>query len=294
MNHDLTLVHPTHLEPSTLDAAMDVLRTAEARAGEARRSDSGRAYRLPFETSTPEPLETLERTLRSTLDVRGVDFAIQATDRPRPRLLVADMESTVIANEMLDELADWVGKRAEVAEITERAMNDELDFHAAIRERVALLGGLAVGVLEEAAERMTIDPGAQALVDTLGRHGVRTVLCSGGFGFFAGRVAECLGFDAWRANTFEIVDGHLTGRVVEPILDRDAKVETLRHHCAELGIEPAAATAVGDGANDLPMLHLAGLGVAFHAKPAVLEAAQSSIRHGDLSTLGYFMGFDGT
>ena len=261
----------------------------------------------PFDPLSPRGERAGVRgALRPLLDEAKVDLALFRPDpapadpgdphrasRPqrRKKLLVADMESTVIGNEMLDELADWVGEGQRIAEITARAMNGELDFRQALRQRVGLLAGLSAEVLDQAAERIRIDPGAATLVATLRHHGVRTVLCSGGFTVYTGRIAEQLGFDTHSANRLEIREGKLTGAVLDPILDRDAKVATLRRHCAELGIGPEDVVAVGDGANDLPMLELAGLGVAFHAKPAVLAAAQNSICHGDLSALLYYQGY---
>lgn len=267
--------------PADSSSDSDPLSPREGRAGprgalqpllDQARVDMAWFHHGPDQSSDSDPYETSRRERRK-------------------KLLVADMESTVIRNEMLDELAAWVGQEQRIAEITARAMNGELDFHQALRERVGLLAGLSAEVLDEAAEKIEIDPGAATLVATLRHHGVRTVLCSGGFTYYTGRMVELLGFDAHGANRLEIVDGKLSGGVLEPILDRDAKVATLRGHCAELGIGPEAVVAVGDGANDLPMLRLAGLGVAFHAKPAVLAAARYSIRHGDLSALLYYQGY---
>lgn len=218
------------------------------------------------------------------------DWVIQGeAGRPR-RLLVADMESTVIHNEMLDELADAIGRRQDMAAITARAMNDELDFEEALRQRVSWLAHLPCEALDRAAESIVIDAGAATLVATLKHLGVRTVLASGGFTFFAQPIADRLGFDACSANVLAIDDGCLTGEVVPPILDRQAKVRILKEHCEELGITPRQVVAVGDGANDLPMLQMAGLGVAYHGKPRVAAAAPANIRHGRLDTLLFFLG----
>jgi phosphoserine phosphatase len=215
---------------------------------------------------------------------------VSATER-RKKLLVADMESTIIENEMLDELADFVGARDHVAEITRRAMNGELDFAAAVRERVALLKGLPEETLVKAMMRVRIMPGAQALVATMRAHGAYAALVSGGFTWFTGRIKEQLGFDSHQANELIVLGRHIMGRVREPILGREAKEAALRTLAAERGLTPANAVAVGDGANDLPMLKAAGLGVAFHAKPAVAAEATVRVDHGDLTTLLYLQGY---
>lgn len=201
------------------------------------------------------------------------------------------MESTVIENEMLDELAQLVGAGEKVAAITARAMNGELDFRAALRERVGLLADLDASVLERCRGRIRIDSGARVLVATLKAHGVVTALVSGGFLCFAEPVAEELGFEHVQANRLELDSGRLTGRVLEPILDRDAKVQALEGLCRQYGLDRSEAVAIGDGANDLAMLGAAGFGVAYHGKPIVAEAAPQRIDAGDLSTLLYFLGY---
>lgn len=233
----------------------------------------------------------VEEEVREAARVAAVDLAVQPAGDRRKRLLVADMESTMIRNEMLDELADFAGVGPQVEEITARAMHGELDFASSLRQRTALVAGLPVATLEEALGRVEIEPGAGTLVATMAAHGATTALVSGGFGFFVGRIGKRLGVDSYRANELEIEDGRLTGRVVEPILDRDAKVVALGDYCRQLGVEPEAAVTVGDGANDLAMLRAAGLGVAYHAKPQVAAAARFNVRHGDLRTLLYFQGY---
>jgi phosphoserine phosphatase len=210
----------------------------------------------------------------------------------RKRLLVADMDSTIISVECIDELADFAGKRAQVAAITERAMRGELDFPSALRERALMLAGLDEQVLADAfADRVRLNPGARTLVTTMRAHGAVTALVSGGFTYFTSRVRALAGFDLDRANTLEIADGKLAGRVGEPILGADAKLAALQELTAKHGLAPADTLAVGDGANDLPMIRAAGLGVAYRAKPVVSAAAQARINHADLTGLLYLQGY---
>ncbi|TCP39759.1 phosphoserine phosphatase SerB [Rhodovulum marinum] len=227
-------------------------------------------------------------------DLQGecVDLAIQPAKGRRKRLLIADMDSTMIGQECIDELAAEAGIGPRVAEITARAMNGELDFEGALRERVALLAGLDAGVIDRVlSTRITYTPGGRELIATMKAHGGHCVLVSGGFTNFAARVAADLGFDDHQANTLLVQDGRLTGEVAEPILGREAKVAALKAVSARLGISPAEAMAVGDGANDLGMLGLAGAGVALHAKPAVAAECDLRINHGDLTALLYLQGY---
>ncbi|MGD9614917.1 MAG: phosphoserine phosphatase SerB [Alphaproteobacteria bacterium] len=235
--------------------------------------------------------EAADRAARAAVGAAPIDIVVQPLDGRRKRVLVADLESTIIENEMLDELADFIGMRAPVAEITRRAMNGELDFAAALAERVALLRGLPVSVLDDAAKRIRMMPGARALVATSRAAGIRTALVSGGFAVFAEPVAASLGFDRVVANHLDIVGGRIAGTVRSPIVDRDAKRDALIALAAEDGIPMTAILAVGDGANDLPMLLAAGIGVAFRAKPAVAAAARWRIEHADLTALLYLQGY---
>ncbi|MGB8839564.1 MAG: phosphoserine phosphatase SerB [Aliidongia sp.] len=228
---------------------------------------------------------------RRMLGDRPVDVVAQPKAERRKRLLVADMESTLIRNEMLDELADYVGARAQVADITARAMNGELDFDGAVEARVALLAGLPASVLEDSAARIEVMPGAQALIATMRANGAATVLVSGGFRFFTRKVAGMLGIDAEFGNDLVIEAGKLTGQVTKPILGRQAKYDTLIRETAAAGLPLAASLAVGDGANDLDMILAAGLGIAFHAKPTVAARAKWRIEHGDLTALLYAQGY---
>jgi phosphoserine phosphatase len=210
----------------------------------------------------------------------------------RKKLLVADMDSTIIGCECIDELADFVGLKPKVAAITERAMRGELDFPSALRERVALLNGLPLDTLARVyAERVRLNPGARELTASMRAYGATTVLVSGGFTFFTQRVAAAAGFDINQGNIL-LDDGRaLSGSVKEPILGREAKLEALERNAARLGLSAADALAVGDGANDLDMITRSGLGVAYHAKPVVAAAAAASIVHGDLTGLLYLQGY---
>ncbi|MGI1662298.1 phosphoserine phosphatase SerB [Palleronia sp. KMU-117] len=221
-----------------------------------------------------------------------IDLVIQPAERRRKRALLADMDSTMIGQECIDELADMAGVGDRVKDITARAMNGELDFEGALRERVALLKGLDSAVIETVLrERITFTPGGRELIATMKAAGARAVLVSGGFTAFTAHVAEALGFDEHRANTL-LVDGHrLSGRVAEPILGREAKVAALHETAAALGVTPADVMAVGDGANDLGMLRLAGAGVALHAKPVVAAEVDRRINFGDLTALLYLQGY---
>jgi phosphoserine phosphatase len=220
-----------------------------------------------------------------------IDIVIQPSAGRRKRLLVADLESTIIENEMLEELADFLGLRAHVAEITRRAMNGEIDFAGALAERVALLRGLPETVLGEAASRIRLMPGARTLIATLRRHGVATALMSGGFTVFTEPVAAQLGFDRVVANQLDVADGKLAGTVSPPIVTGATKRDTLVALAGELGLPLGETLAVGDGANDLPMMDAAGFGIAFRAKPAVAAASRWRIDHGDLTALLYAQGY---
>jgi len=233
----------------------------------------------------------LEAAARAAIVDRPIDVVVQPAAGRKKRLLVADFESTIIENEMLEELADFLGMRAHVAEITRRAMNGEIDFVAALNERVALLRGLPASVLDEAASRIRLMPGAQTLIATLRRAGVYTALVSGGFTVFAEPVAARLGFDRVVANRLDIADGKLAGTLTPPIVTGATKRDTLLSLAAELGLARAETMAVGDGANDLPMLQEAGLGIAFRAKPAVAAASRWRIDHADLTALLYAQGY---
>lgn len=269
-------------------ALRDVLRALGCVVGEADWLAPGIACDLPFEGAEPE---TAEGVTREALGQAPFDVAAQPLAGRRKGLLIADMESTIIAEEMLDELAETLGIRDEIAAVTAAAMRGELDFESALEARVAKLAGMPVDVLEAAAERITLNPGARSLISTLARAGVPTALVSGGFTVFTGKVAVLCGFDSHQSNQLESAEGRLTGRVLKPILGREAKLEALRRLAREQGLDESGVCAVGDGANDLAMLRAAGLGVAYRAKPAVREAARFSLDHADLTGLLYMQGY---
>ncbi len=221
-----------------------------------------------------------------------IDMAVQPAQGRKKRLLIADMDSTMIEQECIDELADEAGVGARVAAITARAMNGEINFEDALRERVGLLAGLPEAVIASVLrDRITMMPGGATLVATMRANGAYCALVSGGFTAFAAPIAALLGFDHSRANLLLVQDGMLTGTVAEPILGRTAKAQTLHEISAQLGLSPFDAIAVGDGANDLGMLGLAGAGVALHAKPLVAAECDLRVTHGDLTALLFLQGY---
>jgi len=237
-------------------------------------------------------VRALREELDRALEGLAVDLAVQPSFGRRKRLFLADMDSTIIGCECLDELADFAGVKTQVAAITERAMRGEIDFDGALTERVAMLKGLPVSALQQCYdERVRLNPGARTVVQTLRANGARCVLVSGGFTFFTERVAAAAGFHQQRANRFVERGDVLTGKVETPILGREAKLQTLREEAQALEINLAAACVIGDGANDLAMIEAAGLGVAYRAKPVVAAQADARIDHADLTALLYFQGY---
>ena len=252
------------------------------------------SHDVACDLSLPEDLARAEaeQLLRDALGSEPVDIVVQQEAGRKKAILIADMDSTMIDQECIDELADEVGLKAHVAAITARAMRGEIAFEPALRERVALLKNLDLAVIDRiVANRITLASGARALVQTMRAHGAYSALVSGGFDVFTSRIAEKLGFHENRANRLIDADGRLAGEVAEPILGRVAKADALTEISARLGLTPADAIAVGDGANDLDMIRLAGTGVALHAKPAVAAEAKARIDHADLTALLYLQGY---
>ena len=291
MEHVLTVIAPpgsASLSRGQLEAAREAIRALGAIAGSPRWLKESEAADIPFDEIA---FEAAEAAARRALDGTALDLVAQDKAGRRKKLLVADMDSTIVVGETLDELAGLAGLKERIAAITARAMNGELDFAAALRERVAMLKGLPETALAETHARVAPMPGAAALVATMRAHGAYAALVSGGFRYFTGRVAASLGFDLDQGNDLVIEGGALAGRVAEPILDKDAKLATLRSLAASRHLTLAETLAVGDGANDLPMLQAAGLGVAYRAKPAVAAASRVRIDHGDLTALLWAQGY---
>jgi len=275
------------LDGTAIEAARTVLPSAEA----GNWLFEGVAADIPFSSS--DDIRAISERLRAALNGLRVDVVVQPRIARLKRLLLADMDSTMIGQECVDELADFAGLKAHVAAITERAMRGEIAFEPALRERVALLKGLPVSVIDEVLkDRITLTPGAVELVRTMRAHGAYTCLVSGGFTLFTQRIAEMIGFQENRANTLVIGDdGKLTGEVAEPVLGREAKLATLTDLRESFDLDNLDTMVIGDGANDLGMIEQAGLGVAYHAKPAVAAAAGVRIDHGDLTALLYAQGY---
>ena len=278
-----------------LDALQAHAAAAGAKTGTGRTLGPGAVeLGLALEGAGPDLRElakTLGVALAKTLS-KGVDVAVLPAEGRTKRLLICDMDSTIIGQECLDELADFAGLKAEVAAITEQAMRGELDFEGALTTRVAMLKGLALDTLQRCyAERITLNPGARTLVATMRSKGAQTLLVSGGFTFFTARVAAEAGFQSHQGNTL-VDDGTcLTGEVGTPILGRETKLEALELAAARAGVSPGDALALGDGANDLAMIRAAGLGLAYRAKPVVAAEAHAAIAHTDLATALYYQGY---
>lgn len=289
MNNALVIIGNQSLEKERIKALIAALMENGARMGTLRWLDADRVCDIAFSGLGRE--QAMALTDRFFAGVPA-DIAVLPQEGRRKKLLIADMDSTIITVECIDELAAACGIRERIAPITEAAMRGELSFEDSLRERVRLLENLPETALAETwHQRIRLTPGARELVQTMRANGAHTALVSGGFTYFTEKVAAAAGFHSHRANRLEIADGRLTGQVCAPILGREAKLAALKDFCSELSIAPEEALAVGDGANDLSMIEEAGLGVAFHAKPAVAETAQVAIRHNDLTALLYLQGY---
>jgi phosphoserine phosphatase len=290
MSHVATLIANRVLPD--LDALARRAAEALGAGSEAHWLAPGIAIDIPFTPAGENDNRLVANRLREAIAGAPVDAVLQPAAGRRKRLLLADMDSTMIGQECLDELADYVGQKARVAAITERAMRGEIAFEPALEERVALLAGLSAGVVGEViSKRITVTSGARALVHTMGAHGAHTCLVSGGFTLFTSAVAAKIGFQENRANELVVRDGKFTGEVKEPILGRAAKLATLVDLMESFDLDDIDSVVVGDGANDLAMIKRAGMGVAYHAKPIVAAAAGASITHGDLTALLYLQGY---
>ncbi|ALH80954.1 phosphoserine phosphatase SerB [Sphingopyxis macrogoltabida] len=282
-----TLIAAGKLTGEVVREAIDRLDATEHEVGAPHWLDEGDAADIVFQGSLVSARAELAK-----MDHGALDVVVQPLGDRTKKLIIADMDSTMITVECIDELADYAGLKPQIAAITERAMRGEIDFAAALAERVGLLGGMAESTLVDCRmERVRLTRGARTLIQTMKAHGAYSILISGGFMPFAGPVGEAIGFDKVIANELEIANGRLTGKVLEPIVDSAAKLETLKAEAARHGLPLADTLAVGDGANDIPMITAAGLGIGYHPHPAAGEAAAAAIRHHDLTALLWAQGY---
>ena len=278
----------TELEEPVIAAARATIKEAGAEPGALSWLSPATACDIPFGGAEPR---SVELALRPRLAGLRVDLAAQPAERRRKRLLLADMESTIVTRELTDELAALAGMGERIAAMTAASMRGEIDFAGSLRARIALLKGQPAALLERVKELVELSPGARALVQTMKAHGARTALVSGGFDIFTAIAAPACGFDEHHANHLILSGGELRGEVAEPILDRFAKRAILERLASELAATPAEAAAIGDGANDIPMIEAAGLGVAYRGKPKVAAAARFRLDHADLTGLLYLQGY---
>jgi phosphoserine phosphatase len=275
-----------NLDTSSVAVATEALAKAGASLGAPDWLADDIACDIPFDSISPTTADTLIRA-----QLTDVDIFAQPQSGRRKSLLLSDMDATMVTCETLDELADFAGKKNEIAEITARAMNGEIAYDDSLRQRVAMLAGLSVDSLEKTLVRMELTPGARTLVQTMRKNGAFTALVSSGFKFFTRHIREQIGFHEDVSNEFEIKDGTLTGEIDGTIMNKDGKLSALRRFVEQQGVALSDAVTVGDGANDLPMLQAAGLGIAFHAKPVVAASAQFQIKHSDLTSVLYAQGY---
>lgn len=282
-----TLIASGKLTDEVVREAFDRLHTSDHKVTAQHWLDEGDAADIFFEGGLASAREVL-----AGLDHGQLDIVVQPESDRRKKMIIADMDSTMITVECIDELADYAGLKPQIAAITESAMRGEIDFREALDQRVSLLKGMDEQLLAECRrQRVQLSPGARTLVQTMKAHGAHSVLISGGFMPFAGPVGESIGFDRVFANVLEIQDGKLTGKVLEPIVDSAAKLARLKSEAAEQGIKLGDTLAVGDGANDIEMIAAAGLGAGYHPHPACAEAADMVIRHHDLTALLWAQGY---
>jgi phosphoserine phosphatase len=291
MNHILTLIcnpRTTELTNEALEVAIACLSELGAETADANWLAHGVACDIPFSGLS---LKVAEATVRHNFQGLPIDIIAQKSVNRQKKLLVADMDSTMVMGETLDNLSEFAGCRDKVAAITSLAMNGELSFVEALKQRVKLLEGLSLDNLKKTMAGVELTPGGKELVQTMKANGAVTMLVSGGFSYFTDQVRDLIGFDKAKGNNFEISEARLTGQVLEPVIDKYAKLVILKNFAAEYGIAVADTLAVGDGANDLPMIMAANVGVAYHAKPIVSKSARVSINHGDLTALLYIQGY---
>ncbi len=291
MQSVLTLIASSsdlRLDTHTIGRARDALAASGARVGPAGWLSQNVACDIPFDGVDPARAEQI---VRENLGDSALDLAAQSMVGRRKKILVADMESTIVTAELLDELAASLGIADAIAPITARSMRGEIEFAQSLRERVSLLAGQPAAVLEPVAAGIELMPGARRLVRTMQAGGAHTALVSGGFDIFAAIVAKACGFDEYHANHLVIAEGKIAGLVTEPILDRDGKAKVLRRLAGDRSLAVESTAAIGDGANDIALLQAAGLGVAFHGKPTVTAAARYRLDHSDLTGLLYLQGY---
>ncbi len=292
MSYILTLVASTKATPVTEQHFKDIERIIDAYnlkfTSKLIWLDKGIAAEIAISDNAQS---SLIAHLRDTLEKDRIDFFVTKNKNRQKKLLLADMDSTIASSETLDELAAYAGIKDKIAEITQRAMEGELDFHAALRERVGLLKGLKTTALRATLDETTLNPGAEVFVQTMRKSGSACVLVSGGFTFFTQEIADRCGFSFNHGNRLEIKDDALTGKVEEPILDKYSKVDFLEHYIKDLNLTAEDCLTIGDGANDLPMLKIAGLGIGYHPKKAVKEDIGNCILYGDLTAALYAQGY---